>query len=82
MGSLVLKGGIPPSASPGRRHWKLTLSTPAWAAGMEDRLGKLVPGFAADLVVVDFDPFHCDPSILPTAQASATMLAGEWVWQS
>jgi predicted amidohydrolase YtcJ len=55
---------------------------PAWAAGMEDRLGKLVPGFAADLVVVDFDPFHCDPSILPTAQASATMLAGEWVWQS
>ncbi|MCL6521965.1 MAG: amidohydrolase [Firmicutes bacterium] len=32
----------------------------AWAAGLEDRFGRLVPGFAADLTLLAFDPLR-DP---------------------
>ena len=55
---------------------------PAYAAGMEDRLGRLSAGFLADLIVVETDPFTCDPAGLYAIQPSATMVAGEWVWQS
>jgi hypothetical protein len=55
---------------------------PAFAAGMEDRLGRLIPGYLADLVVLEKDPFTCPPDDLLTLQSSATMLGGEWVWQA
>jgi predicted amidohydrolase YtcJ len=55
---------------------------PAYAAGMEDRLGKLTTGCLADLIVLDRDPFTCEPSELYTLQPAATMVGGEWVWQS
>jgi predicted amidohydrolase YtcJ len=55
---------------------------PAFAAGMEDRLGRLMPGYLADLVVLEKDPFTCPPDDLLTLQSSATMLGGEWVWQA
>jgi len=55
---------------------------PAYAAGMEDRLGRLSPGFLADLIVVDIDPFTCDPAQLYPIQPLATMVDGNWVWQS
>ncbi len=55
---------------------------PAYAAGMEDRLGRLSAGFLADLIVVDTDPFTCDPAGLYAIQPVATMVAGDWVWQS
>lgn len=54
----------------------------AYAAGMENRLGRLSPGYYADLIVLDEDPFACDPDILLSMQAAATMIGGEWVWQS
>jgi predicted amidohydrolase YtcJ len=54
----------------------------AYAAGMEDRLGRLSPGYYADLIVVEEDPFTCPPDTLLTLRPSATMLAGTWVWQS
>jgi hypothetical protein len=54
----------------------------AYAAGMEDRLGRLTPGYYADLIVVEKDPFICPPDDLLSLHASATMLAGEWLWQS
>ncbi len=54
----------------------------AYAAGMEDRLGRLAPGYYADLIVVEKDPFTCLPDDLLTLQSSATMLGGEWVWQA
>jgi predicted amidohydrolase YtcJ len=54
---------------------------PAYAAGMEDRLGQLSAGFLADLIVTETDPFTCDPAELYAIQPVATMLAGEWVWQ-
>jgi len=54
---------------------------PAYAAGLEDRLGRLAPGFFADLIVLDQDPFHLPPEDLHQLQPSATMIGGEWVWQ-
>jgi hypothetical protein len=54
----------------------------AYAAYAEDRLGKLVPGYLADLIVLDKDPFACDPMEVKDLGSSATMVGGDWVWQS
>jgi predicted amidohydrolase YtcJ len=53
----------------------------AYAAGMDDRLGRLVPGFLADLIVLDTDPFTCQPEQLRDIQPMATMIGGEWVFE-
>ncbi len=52
---------------------------PAYAAGMEDRLGRLSPGYLADLVVLDQDIFTCDPMMIGATQVLGTMLGGQWV---
>ena len=54
----------------------------AYAAGMEDRLGKLASGYLADLIVLEQDPFVIPPADLLEMASSATMVGGEWVWQS
>jgi predicted amidohydrolase YtcJ len=50
----------------------------AWLAGDERRRGKLVPGYLADLVVLDRDPVACEPDELSEVQVAATMLGGAW----
>jgi predicted amidohydrolase YtcJ len=55
---------------------------PAYAAGKESSLGRLARGYLADLIVLEQDPFTCRPDELRTLQPAATMIAGEWVWQS
>jgi len=79
--------------SPGPGGWygeqRLTLQEalegftigPAYAAGVEDRLGQLAAGYLADLIVLDDDPFLCDLADLHSLQPVATMIGGEWVWQ-
>jgi len=52
----------------------------AYAAGLEDRLGKLAPGYLADLVVLDNDPFTCLPEDLLEIKPLRTMVGGEWVF--
>jgi predicted amidohydrolase YtcJ len=52
---------------------------PAYAAEMEDRLGKLAPGYWADLLVLEEDPFTCGPAILREIRPKAVMVGGEWV---
>ncbi len=53
----------------------------AYAAGMEERLGQLAPGFLADLVILNGDPFTCLPEQIPEIKPLATMINGEWVFQ-
>jgi predicted amidohydrolase YtcJ len=52
-----------------------TCVTPAWLAGDERRRGKLLPGYLADLVVLDRDPLED----IAGAQVVATMAGGRWV---
>ena len=54
----------------------------AYAANREYEQGRLAPGFLADLVVLDNDPFNCPLEKLRTIQPLATMVGGEWVWRS
>ena len=51
---------------------------PAWLARDERRRGKLVPGYFADLVVLDRDPLTCEPEELAETRVVATMLGGAW----
>lgn len=51
----------------------------AFAAGAENEQGRLEPGFFADLIVVDRDPFACPPEELPSVRVLGTMVGGEWV---
>ncbi len=54
---------------------------PAYAAGMEDRLGRLAAGALADLVVLDQDIFTCEPMAILATDVLGTMVGGEWVYR-
>ncbi|GAB4455706.1 MAG: amidohydrolase [Anaerolineales bacterium] len=79
-----------PSAEGWHPEQKLTLAQaweaytlgPAYAAYMEDRLGRLAPGSLADLIVLEKDPFDCHADELLNMQSSATMVNGEWVYRT
>ena len=53
----------------------------AYAAGMEDCLGMLAPGFLADLLVLDADPYTCQPEALKDICPLGTMVGGKWVFR-
>jgi len=53
-----------------------TTVNPAWLARDEHRRGKLLPGYLADLVVLDRDPYEADD--LTDVNVVATMLGGRW----
>ncbi len=55
-----------------------TCVAPAWLSHDERVRGTLVPGRLADLVVLDRDPFACEPEELREVQVVATMLGGRW----
>ncbi|HXZ58498.1 MAG TPA: amidohydrolase, partial [Gaiellaceae bacterium] len=55
-----------------------TCVTPAWLSGDEHRRGRLLPGFYADLVVLDRDPLTVEPEELAGVHVVATMLGGAW----
>lgn len=56
-----------------------TCVTPAWLAYEERSRGKLIPGYLADLVVLDRDPMAIEPEELADVQVVATMVGGRWV---
>ena len=82
-----------PDGSPDPAGWypaqRLTLEEalqgyttgPAFAAGLENALGKLAPGYFADLIVLEADPFALPAQELHAVRPVATMVNGEWVWQ-
>ena len=51
----------------------------AYAAGCEDRAGKIREGNLADLIVLDQDPFTLLPENLYKMLPRATMFGGDWV---
>ncbi|MGZ4390461.1 MAG: amidohydrolase family protein, partial [Gaiellaceae bacterium] len=55
-----------------------TCVTPAWLSYDEHRRGRLLPGFYADLVVLDRDPLAVEPAELAEVSVVATMLGGAW----
>jgi predicted amidohydrolase YtcJ len=57
-----------------------TTVTPAWLARDERRRGKLLPGYLADLVVLDRDPLGVEPEDLSGLEVVATMVGGRWVF--
>jgi predicted amidohydrolase YtcJ len=83
-----------PDGAPGPEGWhpeqRLTVREaleaytigPAFAAGVEDRLGRLSVDYLADLLILETDPFTCEPAELQAIRPVATMVGGEWVWQS
>ncbi|HRE46548.1 MAG TPA: amidohydrolase [Aggregatilineales bacterium] len=50
----------------------------AYAAGMEDRLGRIAPGFLADLTILERDPYAIPPDDLLTVKVVGTMTGGVW----
>jgi predicted amidohydrolase YtcJ len=55
-----------------------TCVAPAWLSGDERRRGRLLPGYLADLVVLDRDPVTCAPEALAEVSVVATMVGGRW----
>jgi hypothetical protein len=56
-----------------------TIVAPARLARDERQRGKLLPGYLADLVVLDRDPLAIEPEELPEVHVVATMLGGRWI---
>jgi hypothetical protein len=73
------EGWHPEQAVTVERALEATILAPAWLARDERRRGKLLPGYLADLVVLDRDPVAIPPEELPEIQVVATMLGGRWV---
>ncbi len=83
-----------PDGSPGPDGWypegRLVLDEalraytfgPAYAAGLEDRLGKLAPGYLADLIVLDRDWYTVPPEEILQSQIVGTMVGGVWRWRA
>jgi predicted amidohydrolase YtcJ len=55
---------------------------PAFAAGQEGCLGRLAPGYYADLILLEQDPFTCPPEQLRSLAPLGTMIGGNWVFHS
>ena len=81
-GSPSAEGWYPEQKLTLAQAWEGYTLGPAFAAGLENRLGRLAPDHLADLIVLDRDPFTCDPDELLEMQPSATMVNGEWVYQA
>ncbi|NWF70717.1 MAG: amidohydrolase family protein, partial [Chloroflexi bacterium] len=50
----------------------------AYAAGTEAFSGRLAPGYLADLVLIDRDPYQIAPHQLLNINVQGTMVAGVW----
>lgn len=51
-------------------------------AGQGNHTGIIAPGYHADLITLNEDPYLAHPKDLWQLKPSATMVAGEWVWQA
>ncbi len=51
----------------------------AYASGQEYQLGKIAPGYLADLIVLDKDPYSVDLNELRDLRPVSMMVSGQWV---
>ena len=80
--------------SPGAEGWhpreRLSLTqaiagfshTPAEIAHRGDHLGRIAPGFKADLILLPNNPFDSPPEELAKIKPLATLIEGECVYQN
>jgi predicted amidohydrolase YtcJ len=61
--------------------WEAYTEGSAYVNGREDRTGRLAPGFLADLVVLDRNPFDGDPLDIATSQVESTWVDGDCVYE-
>ena len=54
----------------------------AWVAGEEDRKGRVVVGFLADLAIIGADPFSVSPQSLKDVQVEMTIVDGLVVYDA
>jgi predicted amidohydrolase YtcJ len=83
-GSPSAEGWYPEQKLTIAEAWEGFTLGPAYAAYMENRLGRLAPDYLADLIVLDAskDPFTCHAEDLLTMRSFATMVGGQWVYTS
>ena len=62
--------------------FRIAIRGGAHAAGAGTWLGALRPGMAADLVLLDGDPFRRDPAEWPNLRVLATIVAGRVAWEA
>jgi predicted amidohydrolase YtcJ len=74
----VLRDWRPEQALTLEQALEATTISPARLTGDERRRGKLLPGYLADLVVLDRDPLAIPADELPEVQLVATMVGGRW----
>ena len=74
----VLREWRPEQTLTAEQAIEATTVSPAWLTGDEHRRGKLLPGYLADLVVLDRDPLAIPAGELPEVQVVATMVGGRW----
>lgn len=55
---------------------------PAYAAGVDDHIGQLKPGYLGDVVVLDHDLYETAPDDLLGVKVLGTMVGGEWWYRS
>nr|WP_254259657.1 amidohydrolase [Leucobacter chinensis] len=55
---------------------------PAYAAGLENVVGRIAAGQYADLVALSDDPRECDPAQIAELRVIATVVDGEYVYEA
>jgi predicted amidohydrolase YtcJ len=81
-GSPGIAGWIPEEKISLQEAFLAYTKGPAFAAGLEDRQGCLLPGYWADLIVLEEDPFILPPDKLHSLLPQATMVGGDWKFRS
>ena len=79
-GSPSPDGWIPEERLPLEDALRGFTSGPAEVAGLETRIGRLDPGYAADLIILDQDLYETSFEDLASLLPSGTMVSGKWVF--
>jgi predicted amidohydrolase YtcJ len=81
-GSPGVAGWIPEERITLQEAFTAYTKGPAYAAGLETLQGCLLPGYWADLIVLEEDPFSLPPEELHALLPQGTMVGGDWKFRS